>query len=85
MMNQMASMVGPMTAATGLRPGAMTSGMGIVTGGATAESAGPAFGRTIGVGAEAAHEMIADSATWEDRREPMLDNDRILDDFRDGD
>ena len=39
----------------------------------------------FGIGAEAAHEMIADSATWEDRREPMLDNDRILDDFRSGD
>jgi hypothetical protein len=54
MMNQMASMVGPMTSSmNGLRPGAMTSGMGIVTGGATAESSGPAFGRTIGLGAEA--------------------------------
>ena len=40
---------------------------------------------TFGIGVEAAHEMIADSATWEDRRERMLDNDRILDDFRSGD
>jgi len=39
----------------------------------------------FGIGAEAAHEMIADSATWQDRREPMLDNDRLLDDFRSGD
>ncbi len=38
----------------------------------------------FGIGAEAAHEMIADSATWEDRREPMLD-DAILDDFRNRD
>ena len=54
MMNQMASMVGPMmaSAANTLRPGAMTNGMGIVTGSATAESSGPAFGRTIGVGAD---------------------------------
>jgi len=39
----------------------------------------------FGIGAEAAHEMIADSATWEDRREPMLDDARVLDDFRSGD
>jgi hypothetical protein len=55
MMNQMASMVGPMmaSAANAIRPGAMTSGMGIATGSATSESSGPAFGRTIGIGAEA--------------------------------
>ena len=52
MMNQMASMVGPMTSAGGMRPGAMTSGMGIATGGALSDSAGPAFGRTLGTGAE---------------------------------
>ncbi|MEN3975516.1 hypothetical protein [Emcibacter sp. SYSU 3D8] len=39
----------------------------------------------FGIKAETAHEMIADSATWEDRREPLLDNDRILDDLRRGD
>ncbi|MGE0665468.1 MAG: hypothetical protein AB7O49_02820 [Sphingomonadales bacterium] len=33
----------------------------------------------FGVEAEAAHEMLADSATWADRREPLLD------DFDDGD
>ena len=54
MMNQMASMVGPMTMShgSGLRPGSMTSGMGIVTGRALGEAAGPAFGRTIAPGAE---------------------------------
>ena len=51
-MNQMASMVGPMMSSGGLRPGAMTSGMGIVRGAALAKQSGPAFGRTIGVGAE---------------------------------
>jgi hypothetical protein len=53
MMNQMASMVGPMTSGGGMVPGGMTSGMGIVTGRALGENAGPAFGRTIGTGAEA--------------------------------
>ena len=33
----------------------MTSGMGIVTGGALSENAGPAFGRTLGSGADAEH------------------------------
>ncbi len=55
MMNQMVSMVGPMmmSHAAGMRPGEMESGMGIVTGSALGESARPALGRTIGVGAEA--------------------------------
>ena len=53
MMNQMASMVGPMTSGGGMRPGGMTSGMGIVTGGALSENAGPALGRTLGNGADA--------------------------------
>jgi FtsP/CotA-like multicopper oxidase with cupredoxin domain len=53
MMNQMASMVGPMTSGGGMRPGGMTSGMGIVGGSALSENTGPAFGRTIGTGAEA--------------------------------
>ncbi len=53
MMNQMASMVGPMTSGGGMRPGGMTSGMGIATGGALSDSAGPAFGRTLGTGADA--------------------------------
>ena len=39
----------------------------------------------FGIGAEAAHEMLADSATWEDRREPLLDDGHLLDDFRDQD
>ena len=54
MMNQMASMVGPlmMTHANMPRPGTMEGGMGIIEGRALGESAGPAFGRTIGVGAE---------------------------------
>jgi manganese oxidase len=53
MMNQMASMVGPMTSGGGMRPGGMTSGMGIVGGSALSENTGPAFGRTIGTGADA--------------------------------
>ena len=53
MMNQMASMVGPTTSGGGIAPGSMTGGMGIVTGGAFDQSAGPAFGRTIGNGAAA--------------------------------
>ena len=36
-----------------MTPGSMTSGMGIVTGRALSDAAGPAFGRTIGTGAEA--------------------------------
>jgi FtsP/CotA-like multicopper oxidase with cupredoxin domain len=53
MMNQMASMVGPlmMSHAHMLRPGSMTTGMGIVEGRATADSAGAAFGRDVSVGA----------------------------------
>ena len=53
MMNQMASMVGPqmMSHANMARPGSMTSGLGIVEGRPTAESAGAAFGRDINVGA----------------------------------
>jgi hypothetical protein len=56
MMNQMASMVGPMTMphGGGLRPGSMEPGMGIVEGHAIAHETGPAFGRTLGVGAEPA-------------------------------
>ena len=53
MMNQMASMVGPlmMSHANMMRPGSMTSGMGIVEGRATGESVGGAFGRDINAGA----------------------------------
>ncbi len=52
MMNQMASMVGPMTAlGHGMRPGTMEAGMGIVEGSALRSENGPAFGRTLGVGA----------------------------------
>ena len=54
MMNQMASMVGPMMEASGgLQPGGMSPGMGIVGGAALSEQSGPAFGRTLAVGAEA--------------------------------
>jgi FtsP/CotA-like multicopper oxidase with cupredoxin domain len=53
MMNQMASMVGPlmMSHANGMRPGSMTGGLGIVEGGATGASAGPALGRDLNTGA----------------------------------
>jgi hypothetical protein len=52
-MNQMASMVGPimMSHANTMRPGSMTSGLGIAEGRATGESAGAAFGRDINIGA----------------------------------
>ena len=55
MMNQMASMVGPlmMSHGAGMRTGEMEPGMGIVGGSALGESARPAFGRTIGLGTEA--------------------------------
>ncbi len=55
MMNQMASMVGPlmMTHANMARPGSMEAGMGIHEGGALSDAAHPAFGRTINIGAEA--------------------------------
>ncbi len=55
MMNQMASMVGPimMGHSAGMRPAGMEAGMGIVGGGALGGDAGPAFGRTLGVGSEA--------------------------------
>ena len=55
MMNQMASMVGPMMSGGAMAPGGMTSGMGIVGGGALSGNAGPAFGRTLGNGADAEH------------------------------
>jgi hypothetical protein len=53
MMNQMASMVGPimMSHANMMRPGSMTSGLGIVEGRATGESVSGAFGRDINIGA----------------------------------
>ena len=53
MMNQMASMVGPimMSHANMMRPGSMPSGLGIVEGRATGESAGAAFGRDVNIGA----------------------------------
>ncbi|MSO83959.1 MAG: copper oxidase [Acidobacteria bacterium] len=56
MMNQMASMVGPlmMSHGGGMRTGDMVAGMGIIGGSALDAAAGPAFGRTVGVGAEAA-------------------------------
>lgn len=55
MMNQMASMVGPlmMTHANMAKPGSMEAGMGIHEGGALSDAARPAFGRTINIGAEA--------------------------------
>ena len=54
MMNQMASMVGPlmMSHANAARPGSMTAGMGIIEGRALGDAAAPALGRTIGLGAE---------------------------------
>jgi FtsP/CotA-like multicopper oxidase with cupredoxin domain len=54
MMNQMASMVGPlmMTHANAPRPGTMEAGMGIHEGHALGAAASPAFGRTINIGAE---------------------------------
>jgi manganese oxidase len=54
MMNQMASMVGPlmMTHANGPKPGTMEAGMGVHEGHALSDAAAPAFGRTINVGAE---------------------------------
>jgi FtsP/CotA-like multicopper oxidase with cupredoxin domain len=54
MMNQMVSMVGPMAMShgTGMRPGEMVPGMGIVGGPALSERSGTAFGRSLGVGAE---------------------------------
>ena len=55
MMNQMASMVGPlmMSHGGGMRTGDMVAGMGIIGGSALGDTAGPAFGRTVGLGAEA--------------------------------
>jgi hypothetical protein len=54
MMNQMASMVGPlmMSHANTPRPGTVEAGMGIHEGHALSEAASPAFGRTVNVGAE---------------------------------
>ena len=59
MMNQMASMVGPlmMTSANTMRPGSMEAGMGIHQGHALGEAAAPAFGREINVGADAERPM----------------------------
>jgi FtsP/CotA-like multicopper oxidase with cupredoxin domain len=54
MMNQMASMVGPlmMSHANMPRPGSMEAGMGFHKGPALGDAAGPAFGRTVAIGAE---------------------------------
>ena len=54
MMNQMASMVGPlmMTHANTPRPGTVEAGMGIHEGHALSDAAAPAFGRTVNIGAE---------------------------------
>jgi hypothetical protein len=54
MMNQMSSMVGPimMSHGQGIRPRTMESGMGIIGGRALSEENGPAFGRTLGLGAD---------------------------------
>ena len=54
MMNQMASMVGPLMTshANAPRPGTAEAGMGIHEGHALSAAAAPAFGRTINVGAE---------------------------------
>ena len=54
MMNQMVSMVGPMMMShgAGMRPGSMEGGMGIIEGRALGDAPQPAFGRTLGVGAE---------------------------------
>jgi FtsP/CotA-like multicopper oxidase with cupredoxin domain len=59
MMNQMASMVGPlmMSHAARMRTGDMKGGMGIVGGNALGDAARPVFGRTLGVGAEADRAM----------------------------
>jgi FtsP/CotA-like multicopper oxidase with cupredoxin domain len=68
MMNQMASMVGPlmMSRANTPPPGTMAGGMGLHTGGALSDNAGAAFGRTINVGAQAERavaNMPADAAS----------------------
>ena len=54
MMNQMASMVGPimMSHANMKMPGSMEGGMGIHEGGALGDAGGAAFGRAINIGAE---------------------------------
>ena len=54
MMNQMASMVGPlmMSHANAPRPGTVEAGMGIHEGHALGDAAAPAFGRTVNIGAE---------------------------------
>jgi hypothetical protein len=59
MMNQMASMVGPimMSHANSRRPGTMAAGMGMHQGAALHEAAGAAFGRTINVGAEGERQL----------------------------
>jgi FtsP/CotA-like multicopper oxidase with cupredoxin domain len=59
MMNQMASMVGPlmMSHANMLRPGSAAAGMGVHEGSALSDAAGPAFGRAINIGAETARNV----------------------------
>jgi FtsP/CotA-like multicopper oxidase with cupredoxin domain len=59
MMNQMASMVGPlmMTHANAPRPGTVEAGMGIHEGHALGDAAAPAFGRTVNTGAETARNV----------------------------
>lgn len=59
MMNQMASMVGPlmMSHANAPRPGSMEAGTGVHEGHALSAAAAPAFGRTVNVGAETARNV----------------------------
>lgn len=72
MMNQMASMVGPlmMSHDGGMRTGDMEPGMGIVGGSALGESARPALGRTIGLGAEA--DRVAPNMPLSGGQQPTL-------------
>jgi manganese oxidase len=59
MMNQMASMVGPlmMSHANTPRPRTVEAGMGIHEGHALADAAAPAFGRSVSIGAETARNV----------------------------
>ena len=59
MMNQMASMVGPlmMSHANAPRPGTVEAGMGFHEGHALGDAAAPAFGRTVNIGAETARNV----------------------------
>jgi len=83
MMNQMVSMVGPLVAGhqAGMRTGSMEAGMGISEERALSPGNGPAFGRTIAIGAEPEREashLLGRQHTPAAQRFPGFPQDMVM-------